>query len=63
MGGTGLINDQQEVVQVEQPALNGFTLMTNRPLDIRERGFIYYLMSVPVMCLEQLKIRKKRDHI
>jgi len=44
MGGTGLINDQQEVVQVEQPALNGFTLMTNKgPLDISEKGalFIY----------------------
>jgi hypothetical protein len=44
MGGTGLISDQQEVVQVEQPALNGFTLMTNKgPLDISEKGalFIY----------------------
>ncbi len=44
MGGTGLISDQQEVIQIEQPALNGFTLTTNKgSLDISEKGalFIY----------------------
>jgi len=44
MGGTGLNSDQLELVQIEQPALNGFTLTTNKgPLDISEKGalFIY----------------------
>lgn len=69
MGGTGLFTDQSDnykVVQVEQPALNGFILATDKGyLDISEKGalFIYPDGSRDVLQAAKELPEEKRPYI
>jgi len=69
MGGTGLFTDQADnykVVQVEQPALNGFILATDKGyLDISEKGalFIYPDGSRDVLQAAKELPEEKRPYI